>query len=57
LLIINLILIKIFYMNQSESQIKGSNIKELSQLKEDIQIKKKNQYDKIMKINVSHQDY
>jgi hypothetical protein len=54
-------------MNQSESQIKGSNIKELSQLKEDIQIKKKNQYDKnhenqclpsglLMDIN-EHDDY
>ena len=67
MLIINLILIKIFYMNKSESQIKGDSIKVLSQLKEDIQSKKNNQYDKshenqclpkglLMDIN-EHEDY
>ena len=67
MLIINLILIKNFYMNKSESQIKGDSIKVLSQLKEDIQSKKNNQYDKshenqclpkglLMDIN-EHDDY
>lgn len=67
MLIINLILIKIFYMNQSESQIKGDNFKELSQLKEDILTKKNNHYEKnhesqclpsglLMDIN-EHDDY
>ena len=67
MLIINLILIKIFYMNQSESQIKEDSIKDLSQLKEDIQSEKKNQYEKnhenqclpsglLMDIN-EHDDY
>lgn len=67
MLIINLILIKIFYMNKSESQIKGDSIKVLSQLKKDIQSKKNNQYDKshenqclpkglLMDIN-EHEDY
>ena len=54
-------------MNQSESQIKGDNFKELSQLKEDIQTKKNNHYEKnhenqclpsglLMDIN-EHDDY
>jgi len=54
-------------MNKSESQIKGDSIKVLSQLKEDIQSKKNNQYDKshenqclpkglLMDIN-EHDDY
>ena len=44
-------------MNQSESQIKGDNFKELSQLKEDILTKKIIIMKKIMKANVSHQGY
>lgn len=65
--IINLILIKNFYMNKSELLIKEGNIKEFSQLKEDIQSKKNNHYDKnhenqclpsglLMDIN-EHDDY
>lgn len=56
MLIINLILIKIFYMNQNEMQIKGDSFN-LSQLKEEIQSRKKISMIKIMKTNVYHQGY